>query len=223
MILVSSTEPKALLPEAKRSTIPEDHGVDVLWSSQAQGGLCGVQRKEVKDYLASLRDGRLGKELLQMGELKWVCLIIEGTMQWNSDGVLVNSWGGEFTKTQLTMSLLSLQDRGIKLAFTSSVTETTALLRSMCTWTKKDSHNSLLSRGDASQLSTWGRAGTKEYCLYLLMGLPGISHTLAERIYDHFGKVPMRWECTETELMAVKGIGKGKAAKMWQVLQESTT
>lgn len=218
MILVSSTEPAALLPGHLRNTIPEAHGVDVLWSSEAYGGLCGVQRKEVKDYIASLRDGRLGKELLQMGELKWVCLILEGVLQWNSDGVLVASYGAEFTKTQLAMSLLSIQERGIRLVFTSSLAETTAILKSIFSWTKKDSHNSLLNRGDASQLSTWGIAGTKEYSIYLLMGLPGISHTLAERVYDHFGKVPMRWECTMAELMEVKGIGKGRAEKMWKVL-----
>ena len=217
MIIVSSTEPPALLPGNKRMTLPEEHGVDVLWSSKQMGGLCGVQRKEFKDYVASLRDQRLGKELLQMGELKWVCLVIEGNPQWTSDGVWVNKWGAEFTKSQLQMSLLSVQERGVRVAFTASITETSNLVTSMCKWTQKDSHNSLLSRGDASSLSTWGKASTKEYCIYLLMGLPGISYTLAERIYEMWG-VPWQWKVTMEQLMAVQGIGKVKAEKIYNAL-----
>jgi hypothetical protein len=39
------------------------------------------------------------------------------------------------------------------------------------------------------------------------------------RIYDHFGRVPVQWDLTGPEdLMAVRGIGKGKAYKIWEVL-----
>jgi ERCC4-type nuclease len=51
-----------------------------------------------------------------------------------------------------------------------------------------------------------------------LQGFDGIGPELAERIVDHFGRVPLSWTVGEGELAKVKGLGKKKVAKMVKVL-----
>jgi len=42
---------------------------------------------------------------------------------------------------------------------------------------------------------------------------------LAERIVEHFGGIPMRWEVAIEELLEVYGIGKVKAEKLGQMVE----
>jgi len=67
-MLVAPTEPMTLKALGTVSLVPEDYGSDFLWASPVFG-LVGVQRKEASDFVASVMDGRLDKELAQMKQL----------------------------------------------------------------------------------------------------------------------------------------------------------
>ena len=59
-MLISPSEPAAIRALGTTCDIPERHGCDVLFV--AHGGYWGVQRKELKDFVASVNDDRLGKD-----------------------------------------------------------------------------------------------------------------------------------------------------------------
>jgi excinuclease UvrABC nuclease subunit len=50
--------------------------------------------------------------------------------------------------------------------------------------------------------------------VHFLQGIDGIGPEVAGRIYDHFGKVPLAWECQLEDLLEIEGVGKVRAAKL---------
>ena len=67
MMLISPTEPPELKALGKLSLLTEKHGADVLIMPHASWeGMLGVQRKELKDLLASMSDGRFGEQMMKL-------------------------------------------------------------------------------------------------------------------------------------------------------------
>jgi Fanconi anemia group M protein len=56
---------------------------------------------------------------------------------------------------------------------------------------------------------------------FLLEGLPGVSNRLAKALLEHFGSVKSVVNATEKELISIDGIGTGKAAQIFAVLNQS--
>lgn len=214
-MLISPTEPALLKDIGRVSSTPEQYGVDFLWPSHA--GLVGVQRKEIKDLIASLRDGRLAKEMGQWGRLDIVILIVEGRMQWSTEGYLLST--RQFTKTQLLGVLFSVQMTGAWCLQTETMGDTALYVKSLETWLSKDRHGSLRTRPKAQ--GSWGAADNREWGIHLLQSFSGIGNGVAGNIYDYFGGVPLKWTCTEGELMDVKGVGRLRAMKMMEALDGS--
>ena len=189
------------------SSIPEQYGADFMWVSLV--GTVGVQRKEIKDLVSSLRDGRLGKELGQMQSLDLAVLIIEGRPQWSRDGFLLDV--RSFTMEQMNGVLFSVQAQGVWCLQTTDHQSTVQMLRSLEKWLSKDRHGQLRNRPKVA--GEWGTANNREWGIHFLQGFPSIGTDVAGRIYDHFGGVPIIWAVTEDELQDVKGVGKGRAEK----------
>lgn len=217
-MLASPAEPASLvrMVGAKCRASVEGYGVDFLWGSRALGGLCGVQRKEVRDLVASLHDGRLAKELAQMNRLRMRVLIVEGKTAWTRDGELADAYA-RITKRQLRAALWSVQARGVWVERTDSHQETAEALGWLQEWSRKDKHTGLIARpGPAG--SAWGKIGNRDYQLHLLTSLPGVGVELAERILGHFGRVPLTLGVGEEELLEVKGLGKVKVKRIMEAL-----
>lgn len=213
-MLVSPTEPKELRGLGSTSSVPETYGVDFLFPGHS--GLCGVQRKEISDYIASLRDGRLGKELAQMGRLAVAAVVVEGSVEWSRDGNLVNH-RGVFTKAQFMGSVFSIQAHGYWVWRTKDKTETAEYLRFVESWLGKARHSGIKQRPKPK--NEWGYADNKDWGVHLLQSFPGIGVEVATRIYELFGGVPLRWDCTESDLQRVAGVGKGRAGKLMKALE----
>lgn len=220
--MVSSTEPAKLRTLGTNTTIPERYGVDFLWSvtRDGRGHWCGVQRKELTDLIASVQDGRLGKELAQMQQLAVAALIVEGQAKFTLEGELLNSkgFGQTWTRSQFRGVLWSVMNQGIWVDRTDSVEETAVVVQMLERWTRKDKHNSLMRR-DAVQ-GMWGKPGSDDYARHLLMGLPGVGVELASRIVQKFGGVPWAWTVDRDALMEVEGVGAKKADQMMAALGE---
>jgi ERCC4-type nuclease len=217
-VIVAPTEPAALRALGVVKNTPEAYGVDFLWA--IDDGLAGVQRKEVKDLIASTRDGRLGKELQQMKALAWRGLVIEGEMKWTLDGALLGSWGKTFTRSAYLGLLASVQASGCAVFTARDHADTAAVLTAIKAWTEKEKHGSLSTRPPMeSKGMAWGMEATnRDFQVHLLTGLPGVGVELAGRIIDKFGGVPWAWTVTKAELAEVEGIGKKKIERLFSVL-----
>ncbi len=213
-MLVSPAEPPPFKHLGVSSSIPERYGVDFLMFSPSLGKV-GVQRKTIADLLASLADDRLERELLQMQALDIAILIIEGRVEWTTDGFLLGT-SSEFTRAQYQAILWSLQSRGLWISFTSSTTETIEYLSLFTRWMTKDRHTSLLRRSKGPARNVFGTRGSREWQIHVMQGFPGIGYDRAEAIIDLCGGLPLQWT---VQLSDVKGIGKKTAATLEGLLE----
>lgn len=228
MILwVAPSEPKAFKDALKAegrivkvSSLSENYGGDVLWTRR--GEWWTVQRKTVSDFVASVIDGRLAKELAQMrtvhGGGAGGLVVIEGEVAFQG-GMLagaVGRFGPEVTEQQWQGMVWAVGYQGIAVAYSRGVRGTAAMVERRIAWSEKAREGSLRNRPTAT--GKWGKATNREYGEHLLQGLPGVGVELAGRLMDKFGKVPWKWEVTEEELMQVDGIGKVKARGLMEAL-----
>lgn len=215
-MFVAPTEPPQIKVLGKSSSLPEAWGSDLMWP--AKGGMAGVQRKEFSDLIASLRDGRLAKELAQMQQLAWRLLIVEGKPKWTMSGELLDGYTN-FTKKQLRGVLWSAQQRGCWTIQTDSMTDTIETVTWFQQYTMKAKHNTL--QGRPKPAGIWGKPTSRDFVLHILTSFPGVGPERAEAIIEHFGgKAPLSWRCTEAELAQVPGVGSSTARKMMEALGE---
>jgi len=195
----------------KVSNLPEKYGCDIIWRAHNQWW--GVQRKEIKDFIASILDGRLAKEVGQMqGHVSLPIVAIEGKVQWSDNGTLMHSsYGKPVTKAQYNGMLFSLMLKGVQVMFTANPQETADLCRHLAEWSQKETHNSMDRRPGPDQASVWGKATNMDWAKHLLQGFPGIGPQVASDIIKHFGRVPLQWTVTPAELLKVPGVGPTRA------------
>lgn len=218
-MLISPTEPFPIKGLGKVSPLPERSGADILILANRQR--TGVQRKKFpEDLISSLADGRLYQQLHQMKGLDRAILIVEGFGSWTSDGELVDQKVRGFKKEALYALFMSVAfEFGMMIFQVRDINETIRFLTSLEHWAKKDKHNALRTRPSAHK-DAWGRRGNRDYGIHLLQSFPGVGPELAGKVFDTFGRAPLSWDITEDDLRTVPGVGKGKAAAMWKVLNE---
>lgn len=186
-----------------------------MFSARRQ--LIGVQRKTFDDLLASLFDGRLGKEIVLMKRLNIAVLVIEGRPRWTLDGELMDD-NRRITRHQLRSLLWTIAiGHGVAVEWTDSVDDTVSTITNLRTWAAKKKHLSVARRPGPS--GPWGKATTRDWALHFLQGFNSVGPELAERIVDHFHGVPLAWTVTEKELMEVPGIGKKRARDLCKVFK----
>jgi DNA excision repair protein ERCC-4 len=181
------------------STTPETHGADVAW--EVEGGLVGVQRKTLDDLDASLRDGRLAREVTALRFLSIAVLLLEGRLRYGPSGRLLSA-RSMLDRAQLRGLLWSAQQRGIWVVHTDDVADSVRTIRGLAAWVEKVRHASLDVRARAPAGSTH-----RDWGVRLLQCFPAVGPLLAGAVWDHFGGVPLQWSCTPEELAAVRGIG----------------
>lgn len=207
-MLIAPTEPKELRKLGKTSITPERHGVDILFPSA--GGLAGIQRKTLNDLVASVHDGRLQREVVQMQNLAIKILIVEGAVHWTLDGFLYGVSHG-WSKAQYLGLLWSLQGKQVWITHTTSLAETIEVVPLVIRWAAKSRHTSLSTRPGAVK---WGESSQREWAIHLLQGFDGIGPELAGRIFDTFGCIPLQWTVGPEELQRIPGVGKTTVARL---------
>lgn len=212
-MLISPTEPASFRAVGEVSSLPEKYGVDFLFAKN--GKWWGVQRKEHADFVSSVQDGRLAKELAQMQQLSQGMLLLEGAGKWTNDGELMG-WGAAWTRKQEHAYLWTVRSRGVWVDRTENAVDTASRLRAFEDWASKGTHRSSHTRPGPT--SSWGRATSRDWAVHLLCGFEGVGPEIAARILDAFG-VPFAWKVTREELMQVEGIGKKRADKLIAALQ----
>lgn len=221
--LLSPTERELKLlfgEKAISSLAPEKYGADVLIIVEGRGKLA-IQRKAFpEDLLASLEDGRLARELAMLSQSEYPVLIIEGQPTWTSDGHLMQPWASRWTKTQIRNLLRSVWlAHGVQVERTDDINDTAAAVLEMESWFRKEIHRSLLTRPKQTTHNSWGTSNRRDFARFLLQGFPGVGSVLAEQIFDHFGRIPLKFDCDYDELMSVYGIGDKRAKVLLETLQ----
>lgn len=214
-LIISPTEPPRLRALGTTSLLPERNGVDVIWGSR--GGLYGIQRKEISDLIASKNDGRLSKELAQMASLEQAMVVVEGRLNWTSDGHLLMEGWSDITQRQFHAMLWSVRSRGVWVERTDGLDHTIRLVQWFSDWSRKERHSGM--RGRPGPESNWGHTSDREWGIHLLSGMEGIGTITAAAIYDFFGRTPLRWDVDEKGLMEVPGIGRKRASMLIRALQ----
>lgn len=219
-MIIAPTEPDKLKAIASSiSLLPEKYGADIFFIGQG-GRKVGIQRKEIKDLLASVNDGRLVKEILQMGALDYKIVLVEGREQYSTDGYLLNStFGKQWNAQQFNGLLWSIQDRVDFLVKTESLPDTVAKVGWLRNWFSKSSHESLSRRPGMAKGVFGDSANSKEAASWILQSVPSVGPKLATRIVEKFG-LPLRLTVGVEDLMKVEGIGKGKAEGIVRMFQE---
>lgn len=222
-MLVSPTEHELLhllSSKAISHLLPERYGADVLIIVDGRGKLA-IQRKAFpEDLLASLEDGRLARELAMLSQSEYPVLIIEGQPTWTSDGHLMQPWASRWTKTQIRNLLRSVWlAHGVQVERTDDINDTAAAMLEMESWFRKEIHRSLLTRPKQTTHNSWGTSNRRDFARFLLQGFPGVGSMLAEAIFDHFGRIPLKFDCGYDELKSVYGIGDKRAKVLWETLQ----
>jgi ERCC4-type nuclease len=212
-MLVSPAERPPLDSLGTVSSLPESYGADYLIHSPVFG-VCGVQRKELKDLVASLSDDRFSREVIDMKELEVGIWIFEGRPIWSADGQLIST-RTTFTQLQFDSLIFSLQSQGFWVIRSEGVADTMRLLSVLEKWLKKREHSSLNRK--ASARGVFGEPDTKEWQVHFLQGLPGIGYDRASAIRAHYAGMPFELR-SGVELTDVPGIGKRTAQRIREVL-----
>lgn len=226
-MLVSPSESPAARALGQSTWRTEELGVDFAWA--ARGKWYGVQRKALSDFTASVDDGRLATERLQMFALDHAFLILEtgerGGAQPrempNGQLASLQSFGRPWTGKQLRGVLYGLAADGIQIICVKDEAETIARVRELEEWSRKDAHGSARGRGSAPA-NVFGERGSREYGVWLLRSLPGVGAKMAEAIWDHFQGLPMQMRegVGVSELVKVAGVGKVTAERLLAVFGE---
>lgn len=221
VLLISPTEPEQLQLLGTLSWIPENFGADILFSEQ--GKLIGVQRKAFPaDFIASLHDGRLAKEVAQMRQLDIAMLLLEGRPRWTIDGELVRDYtaGKSFNRSGFRNLCYSMWDvYGIIIDWADDSNDTVSAIMALKSWAGKAEHLTLTRRPKVQENPWGGTLTNRDYGLHLLQSLPGVGPKLAANMYDAFGRVPLRWDVEKKELAQVQGIGKVKLGQLWKLFE----
>lgn len=215
VIFRSPTEQNVAFKDFPSSSLPETKGADFLFSVP-EFGFVGVQRKELRDLVASLRDGRLAKEIGQMESLAMKVLVIEGRPGWTRDGESSRASGWSITQQNGLIYSLFLKNF-LVLTTEDAYNTSRSILQLKNYLLKSGGHSSLERRPKA--VGTWGRPNSREFAIHVLQSFPGVGPDLAKRIYDRFG-LPLRWTIDVLELQTLDGIGMKKAATIITALEE---
>lgn len=207
---VSPTERAPFSHLGESSSLPERHGVDFFWV--AQGITWGIQRKRFpEDFLSSLSDGRLAKELAQMQTLDRPMILLEGLGTWTNDGYLLDQ---KFHASQLYGWMLScFFERQVPVFQVRTERDAIFFIDRVEAWSLRKSHHSL-SRRPKPKGNMWGTKENRDWGIHLLQSFDGIGPTTAEAIYVHFAGIPLAWTTTVSELTQIPGIGKPTAEKL---------
>lgn len=208
-----------------RSWLPETLGLDYAWVD-VHDNWTGVQRKELNDYVASLRDGRLSREIAQMcSETSNPVLVVEGRMMVSGragEGVVaLRGHGPGVAYSGVIKQMLTIANTGIRVLFTEDERRTAEVIMAAFKWSMVATHSTGANR--PAPTNDWGKPTNRDWQVHLLQGIDGVGRKTAEAILDTLGYCPLRVTASEEELRSVPGIGKVLARRIIASVNGETT
>ena len=172
-------------------------------------GVC-CERKEAKDFLSSLMDGRLFDQARNMKEsYSKPFLLVEGIRNFEELYSLRN-----INRKAIRGALISLNlDYGIPTFFTKNHVDTADFLLHVAQREQNGSSREMRLRNDKRAFTL------KEYQQLVVESFPGIGPKLAKELLKKFGSVKKFVSATEKRLQKVEKIGEKKAKAIRKVLE----
>lgn len=195
-------------------------GVDIVWTSGGQ--FCMFDMKTAEDVIASVDDGRLHRQVVDMQSrdcLMWGFLI-EGPD--SRDGITVGYGTHAWTIERYDNLLLSLQNEGAKIIRSPSQQRTPQRLASVYTYSAREEHSSIHKPTPHKVLHNRYTDRTWRSHIEFLMGFPGLGENKANDLIDRWpltdvlGISPEGLAEAKRRWLSVPGIGKGLAHN-WEV------
>lgn len=221
MILMSPSEPAELREalDAVSSPLCEKKGADIL--APTGKGLLGIQRKEIpSDFLASLEDGRLARELpLLSKEVDFPILLLEGIFIYDADDRL--RAGGRLTRyncigiKRLLRSVF--YSHSVYVEHSKGLSDTPTVVRELVDYFSHD-HTSLFTRPKLQGL--WGKPTPNEQICYFYQGVPGVGVVLAQTLTEVFPSPVGLVTASLDDLKTIPGIGKQRAERIFKFLHD---
>jgi len=165
----------------------------------------GVERKNVDDFLESLINGKLFKQINQLrSTYSRPLLIIEGENLLTKRNISHNAIFGSLASISV--------DYGIPVLTTKDGFETADLLKVIAKREQREEKKEVAIRGEKPQMSI------KERQQFIIEGLPNVSSVIAKRLLSHFGSVRQIINASEQQLLEIRGIGKNIASDIIKLL-----
>ena len=165
----------------------------------------GIERKNVDDYLESLIEGKLFKQISNLREIySRPVLILEGEGLLTKRNISHNAIFG-------SLALINV-DFGVPIISTKNASETADLLIIMAKKEQREDNKTIAFRKEKKAIPLSDKQQ------FVVEGLPNVSAILAKRLLDHFGTIRDIINASEKELMDVKGIGKNISTEILELI-----
>lgn len=167
----------------------------------------GIERKVQSDFLSSIIDRRIIRQLLGLKENFSVpLLIIEGSQNM----YMLRNFHPNAVRGMLASIAIDFQ---IPMIFTKSIGDTASLLEVIAKRLEKP-------RSQLSLLKKKKPATLKEQQEYIVESLPLIGPQMAQELLKNFGSVKKIFNASENELKKIRKMGEKKAEKIISVVNE---
>ena len=187
-------------------------------------GKLPIERKKAPgDLLASVTDGRLGREIQAMRqESQFYVVLLHGVIRYHRDGTVVmyGNKGRGWTKKGVRNLLRSLQlVEGCFIEQADNDRELVKVVDELQTYFDNwDKHLSLKTRPNLQ--TNWLIPNRMEKVIYFYSGLPGISAIRAKALAERFVSPLDLYKASIEDIMSLSGIGKGIANAIYTFLRE---
>ncbi|MFN8484783.1 MAG: ERCC4 domain-containing protein [Anaerolineae bacterium] len=172
-------------------------------------GNIAVKRKEAADFVASIADRRLFRQVAAMQrDYDRVVLIVEGNLS-----LYYTALPPDIVRSAI--AFLSVT-RGVSVVQTPNAEETAALLRVMSRQAHKGRDHEVSFRVGKPRPAD-------PSVVYLVEGLPGIGPRRARQLLECFGTPANIMRASREELMQAPGIGPKRAQQIWDALNTRYT
>lgn len=159
-----------------------------------------VERKTVDDFVKSVMDGRLFKQMAKMREnYRRPILILEGEMK-DVVGIGEKAFFGALASV--------ISDFQIPIMTTRDEKETLKIIYHVAHREQSEREREVRVRGGRKPSSL------SEIQRYIVSGIPGVDTVLADRLLKEFGTLEKVFSSDEKELKKAKGIGKKLARRI---------
>ncbi len=165
----------------------------------------GIERKTVSDFVQSIIDQRVFKQLADLSRTyEAPLLIIEGEGLYEKGNVKPEAVRGALVSIAL--------DFKTPILWTRNARETAEVIRTVARREKEEGRKGI-------RIGIKKPGTMRELQEHLVAALPGVDHVLAKRLLQRFKSVEGVFTANEKELMEVQGIGKKKAERIRKVIQ----
>lgn len=165
----------------------------------------GIERKTAADFVQSIIDQRVFKQLADLSRTyEAPLLIIEGEGLYERRGVNPESVRGALVSVAL--------DFKIPIFWTRNAKETAEVIKTIARREREEGRRGI-------RIGVKKPGTVKELQEHIVATLPGVDHILAKRLLQKFKSVEKVFTANEDELMNVQGIGEKKAKRIREILQ----